>query len=77
MNLLWPGERIGAFPGWVALRQEERPIEEISEMGEDLNGGSGAGAGGEIGEALGGAAQRFSATVGDGCQGMPEQIHTT
>ncbi len=60
-----PGKRRGVVPGLLALRDGERPIEKVAQMGEDLRGRARLVADMESGEAGRSTAQSFSAAVGN------------
>ena len=63
-----PWQRRRVVPGLLALRDRERPVKEIADVREDLRGSARFVADMVSGEAIGRAAQGFSAAIGYGSE---------
>ena len=62
------------MPGGLSLGHGERPIEQISDMCEDLYGSAAILAGVEVDVGLRGVANNFAGAIGDGGEGVSKEI---
>ena len=73
-DLLRPGERGRVVPSLLAPGEGESPVKEIAHMGEDLGWGARCFTEAECGKGFGGVAQGFAGAVGEGCDGVAEEL---
>ena len=77
MDFVLPEQGLRIVPGGLALGHGERPIEEIAEVGEDMNGSARGLGGAEIGEGVWGAVNDFCAAIGDGGEAVTKEVTGT
>lgn len=69
-----PREWRGVAPSLCATGFGERPLEEITKMGEDLSRGTAGIAHPKFGEGCGGSAKRFRTAIGESGEGVAEEF---
>jgi len=74
LDFVRPGERSGIVPAGLAFGHGEGPVEEVADVGEDLDGSAAIVAGVEIGVGLRGVANNFAGAIGDSGQGVAKKI---
>lgn len=72
--LAGPGERLGIAPRLFAVDDGKRPIEQIADVGQDLARSAGAVGGAKIGNVVREVAYGFAAAVGEGRDGVADQL---
>jgi len=72
MLLVGPGERLGDMPALLADGRAERPVEQISHVGENLH--RHAARSGKAGEVVGCAVEYTRRTIGECGEGVAQQF---
>ena len=65
LHLVGPGKGFRMMPGGLASRHREGPIEKITNVGQDLNGGAAVLTGAEVDVTLRGIANDLATTISD------------
>ena len=74
LHFVGPRQRFGVVPRRFTFGHGQRPVEEIADVREDLHGRAAILAGLIINVALGSIAEDFSSAIGDGGDGVAEQV---
>ena len=74
VDFVLPAQGVGIVPCGLALGHGERPIEQITEVSEDLRGCARGFRGAEIGEGVWCAVEDFCTAIGDGGEAVTQEI---